>query len=72
MKSTSLELNREEKWSSRRSENDSFSFFSSRERLQREVVARESAERKTRDYEDKIRAMQDQMNLNQRCKSYLA
>ncbi|OQV15172.1 Moesin/ezrin/radixin-like protein 1 [Hypsibius exemplaris] len=37
-----------------------------RERLQREVFARESAEKKTRDYEERIRTLTDQMNVNQR------
>ncbi|XP_055337379.1 moesin/ezrin/radixin homolog 1-like [Paramacrobiotus metropolitanus] len=37
-----------------------------RERLQREVLAREHAERKTRDYEDRIRSMQDEINARNR------
>ncbi|GAU99524.1 hypothetical protein RvY_10516 [Ramazzottius varieornatus] len=37
-----------------------------RERLQREVQARETAEKRTRDYEERVRAMQDELNNRQR------
>lgn len=37
-----------------------------RERLLREVQARESAEKRSRDYEERVRAMQDELNSRQR------
>lgn len=45
---------------------DALYFWLCREKLQREIAAREQAERKQQEYEDRLRAMQEEMERRQR------